>query len=54
MLMKTIDDIRIEIELQIRNLVSYLADSGYLIVRPCGGFAEAGSAGCKKIGKTPV
>jgi hypothetical protein len=44
---RMVDDanLRLDIERQVRDLINYLADSGYLLVRPCGGFAEAGAAG---------
>jgi hypothetical protein len=47
MVYQLVDDqgIRAEVERQVRNLGDYLAAHGYLLVRPCGGFAAQGAAG---------
>ena len=38
-------DIKNEVKRQITNLADYLAEYGYLLVRPCGGFTMRGASG---------
>jgi hypothetical protein len=39
------EEVRVEVRRQVANLGDYLAEHGYFLVRPCGGFAYRGSAG---------